>query len=252
VQKETKGTIRAVTISCKIIEAFQELNDGRVTELADYLDHSKSTIHEHLATLEENRMVVRKDNEYRLSLRFLDIAEYIREEFENYDIIQTEVEKLANETGEVAQFGIEEHGKVSYLYKSSGSEGVVTASRMGSQQPMHSTALGKVILAWSPEDQLVDILETHGLHPRTENTITDLDTLVEELNEIRKRGYAIDNEENVEGLRCVAAPVMDDTGVFGSVSISGPASRFHDKKISELADETERTANVIDLNSRFS
>lgn len=244
--------IHAVRITCTLIEELQELNGAGVTELANRLDHSKSTIFSHLRTLEDEGLVVQDGSQYRLSLRFLDVASHVRDQFPNYEIISTELEKLADETGEVAQFGIEEHGRVSYLYKATGSSGVETASSVGTQQPIHSTALGKVILADMDEARVREIIDQNGLPPKTKHTITDPDELFEALDEIRERGYAIDNEENVEGLRCIAAPVLADSEPIGAVSVSGPSSRFNDEFFTEqLPAMVTSTTNVIELNSKF-
>lgn len=223
-----------------------------VTELATELDHSKSTIHRHLETLEKNKLVVNDDGTYRLSLRFLNIAANVREHFQNYDIVKRELENLAENTGEVAQFGLEEHGKVTYLYKTSGTQGVSTASRVGSQQPMHSTALGKTILAHAPQLTVNQILDRHELTSQTEKTITNRADLFEELEQIRQRGFALDDEENVTGLRCIGAPILHDDVVLGALSVSGPSSRIEGDLFREkLPREVKRSANIIELNSKF-
>lgn len=245
-------TIHAVHITCSILEALQELNGAGVTELANHLGHSKSTIHSHLRTLEDHHLVVRESGKYRLSLRFLDISSHVYEQFGNYDVIRKELDNLANETGEVAQFGIEEHGQVSYLYKSTGEHGVETASSVGTQQPMHSTSLGKAILAHLPRNRVDEIIDANGMPQKTPNTLTDRDALFTELEQIRRDGYATDDEENVEGLRCLAAPIMGNGRVLGAVSVSGPSSRFSGEVFTEeLPMIVTRSANVIELNSKF-
>jgi len=134
-----------VEIAFNIIDVLQKKGGAGVTELAEELDHSKSTIHSHLRTLEDREILVREGDGYRLSLRILDMVTQVRDQVGNYDVIKSEVDMLAEETGEIAQFGTEEHGKVSYLYKTTGERGVETASRVGTQQLMHSTSLGKTI-----------------------------------------------------------------------------------------------------------
>jgi len=244
--------VDAVVISCNIIWSLQDLNGAGVTELAEHLGHSKSTIHNHLQTLENQRLVVKDDGQYRLSLRFLDVASHVKDQFPKYEFVKNEVDSLAEDTGEVAQFGIEEHGSVSYLYKSSGSRGVETASSVGTQQPIHSTSLGKSIMANMPKERVNEILDRRGMVAQTEHTITDRDELFAELEEIRERGYAIDNQENVEGLSCIAAPVLSEQGHLGSISVSWPSSRFGtDAFMDELPDKIMRAANVIVLNSKF-
>lgn len=251
--REQSNTINSVNIACSILETLQEMDGGRVTEIANHLGHSKSTIHRHLSTLESNHLIVKEDNQYRLSLRFLDIAAHVKNQFSNYDIIRNELKDLAGKTGEVAQFAIVEHGRISYLYKIKGSQGVVTASRVGTQQPVHSTGLGKAILAHKSKEKVHEILDKRGMPSLTENTITDRDELFEELERTRKQGYAVDDEENVTGLRCIAAPVKGNDVVLGAVSVSGPSSRFNGERYSEkLPTEVMSSANVIELNTKFS
>ncbi|WP_121743348.1 IclR family transcriptional regulator [Natronorubrum halophilum] len=252
-KKRTGRRIQSVEIAFNILDAVRKNDQITVTELADELSHSKSTIHSHLQTLEEQEIIVRYDDGYRLSLQVLDMANDVRDQVANYDVIVDEVDELAAETGEIAQFGLEEHGKVSYLYKAMGNQAVETASRAGGKQPMYSTSLGKAILAFLPSDKRDAIVSDTTFASKTPKTITDPNSLDEELDTIAERGYAIDDEENIEGLRCVAAPVRNGKTVLGAISITGPASRITDDYLhGELADSVQRAANVIELNTKFS
>jgi DNA-binding IclR family transcriptional regulator len=245
-------TIHSVKIAFNIINVLQEKGEAGVTELAEELGHAKSTIHSHLRTLEEQHILVREKNGYRLSLRLLDMATHVREQVGNYDVIRKEVDALAEETGEIVQFGLEEHGKVSYLYKKKGDSGVETASAIGTQQPMYSTSLGKTILAYLPAERIEEITTSADYEVMTSNTISSQSELYDELETIREQGYGIDDEENIEGLRCVAAPVKDGKTVRGAISITGPSSRFTIDRIhDELSDKVQGSANVIELNTKF-
>ncbi len=246
-------TIRSVTIAFNIIEVLQERDTVGVTELAEELGHSKSTIYSHLQTLTERNILVQEPEGYRLSLRILDMANSVREQIGNYDVISSEVDKLADETGEIAQFAIEEHGMISYLYKSTGEQAVETRSRVGIQQPMYSTSLGKTILAYTPASRTEEIVESMEYTGFTPRTITGPEELYEELDVIAERGYGIDDEENIEGLRCVSAPVKRGETVLGAISVTGPSSRFTDERIhEEFSAHVKRAANVIELNTKFS
>lgn len=246
-------TIQSVRITLNIIEQLQTRDRTGVTELADQLGHSKSTVHNHLQTLEEQQLIVREEDGYRLSLRILDMAMHVREQIGNYDVIRNEVDALAAETDEIVQFGIEEHGAISYLYKATGEQAVETRSRVGKQQPIYSTSLGKTILAYLPEERTEELLRSMEFTAFTPNTITSVDELDAELAEIRRQGYGIDDEENIEGLRCVSAPVKNGDTVLGAISITGPSSRFTDERIhGELSNHAQRAANVIELNTKFS
>lgn len=247
-------TVQSVEIAFEILDALQEDAPLTVTELERTLDYSRSTIHSHLRTLEAHRIIVRKNYTYRLSLRVLDMAEHVRDRVGNYDVICSEVDDLAEETGETVQFGIEEHGMVSYLYKTTGDNGIKSASRVGSRQPMYSTGLGKTILAFLPDERAKAIARSCKYEGRTSNTVSGPTELFEELERIRERGYGIDDEENVNGLRCVASPVKDDDDkILGAVSITGPSSRLTMDRIhGDLSDRVQNTANLIEINSRFS
>lgn len=245
-------TIQSVGTAIDIIETVQARGKVGVTELADELNHSKSTIYNHVCTLEERELLVHEQDGYRLSLRLLDMANHVRDHIGNYEIIQNEVESLAEETGEIAQFGLEEHGQVAYLYKQTGERGIETYSSVGTKQPMYSTSLGKAILAALPEERRREIIRQMEFDPPTTHAIGGEDELREELEMTRERGYAIDDEENFSGLRCVAAPVVDGETVFGAVSVTVPSSRFTIEELhDDVADNVLRAANVIELNTRF-
>ncbi|EJN57441.1 IclR family transcriptional regulator [Halogranum rubrum] len=246
-------TIRSVKIAFSIIEVLKDENGVGVTELANELGHSKSTIHSHLRTLEEIEILVREGDGYRLSLQILDMANHVRDHAGNYEVVQNEVESLVEETGEIAHFGIEEYGQVAYLCKATGEQAVETASRVGTRQPMYSTSLGKAILAYLPDSHQEAIVDTMEFVSKTPKTISSREELYAELDRIAEQGYALDDEENIEGLRCVAAPVRNGPKVLGAISISGPSSRFTDERLhGELSDSVLRAANVIELNTKFS
>lgn len=245
--------IQSAKISANILKALQDLNGAGITELAENLNHSKSTIHDHLNTLDHAGLVVRRDTEFRLSVRFLDMAEHVKEQFGNYEVIKRELDELADETQEVVQFGVEEHDSVWYLYKTKGEKGVDTASSVGTQQPLHTTSLGKAILAHYPSNRTEEIIDDINFKRRTPNTIMSKHELLDELKETRDRGYAIDDEENLRGIKCIAAPVTVGDVVLGAVSVTGPATRFSGKLFEEELPKTvKRATNVIEINSMYS
>jgi DNA-binding IclR family transcriptional regulator len=125
--------------------------------------------------------------------------------------------------------------------------GLRMASRVGLRNPAHSCAVGKVLLSHLSEDELNHIIEEKGLPKRTENTITDPIRLKEQLKSVRVQGYAIDDEENERGIRCVAAPIYNEVGrPVAAVSISGPAFRITKRVIQErLKREVMETALKI-------
>lgn len=246
-------TVRAVATSCRILECLRERGGAGVTELAGELGVAKSAVHAHLATLVEHEFVVKEDTTYRLSLRYLDFAEATKERFGEYDVVVDEIDALAAETDEVANFGVEEHGRLVYAYLARGEGATVATASIGSRDYLHATALGKAILAHLPEDRVATILDRRGLPEKTSATITDRATLLAELETTRDRGYAVDDEEYARGVRCVALPVTGDSGeVIGAVSVSAPASRVTDPDVERFREAISEAVNIIELSTRFS
>jgi DNA-binding IclR family transcriptional regulator len=244
------NTVKTAKTTFDILETLNEKSEATVTELTDEFALSKSSIHNYLSTLERKGYVVKEDNRYRMGLRFLEFGGQARHGQLLYRIAKDEIAKLAEETGELANILIEEHGRGIYLYRAKGEQSVQTDSYTGHRVYLHNTALGKAILAHLPRQRVDEIIERHGLPGTTENTITDRDTLFEELERIRDVGIAFDDEARLEGLRCVAVPIINSNDtVEGAISISGPTSRFQgDYYKSEIPAKLKDAANVIELN----
>lgn len=249
--EEASRPVQAVATSCDIIRALRELDSAGVTELADHLDISKATAHNHLATLRQYEFVRKEGDTYDVSFLFIDYGEYAKNSSPIYDLAVGETETLAETTGEVASFMVEEHGKGVYLHKTSGEKAVQTYSYVGDRKHLHCSALGKAILAYTSRERVFEIIDKHGLPKRTENTITDEEVLLDELEKTRDRGYAVDNEEAISGLRCVAAPVIGHKGeLHGAISVSGPIRRFKDSYFKdELPEIVLEATNIIKINT---
>ncbi|CUS95312.1 IclR family transcriptional regulator [Candidatus Kryptonium thompsonii] len=122
----------------------------------------------------------------------------------------------------------------------------VIISEVGKRLPAHCTGLGKAMLAFLPESDVKRIIKEKGLKKFTKNTITNKKDLFEELKKIRECGYAIDNEEIEDGLRCIAAPIFNGDGeVIAAVSISGPSSRINETTYEEYSKHVIKTARLI-------
>jgi len=247
------NAIKTTRTTFRILEELKAQNEATVTELTEKFELSKSSIHNYLSTLESEGYVVKEDNRYRVGLRFLDFGGRARQREPLYEIAKDEIDTLAEETGELANLLTEEHGRGIYLYRSQGEQAVQTDSYTGQRVYLHNTALGKAILAHSPRDYVANIIDRHGLPATTENTITDRDELFKELNQVREEGTAFDDEARLEGLRCVAVPILNNNdNVAGAISISGPTSRFKgDYFRSEIPSVLEDAANIIELNITY-
>ncbi|RQG93100.1 IclR family transcriptional regulator [Natrarchaeobius halalkaliphilus] len=247
--KHDRGEIQAVARAFGIVETLTELDGAGVSELARAVELPKSTVHNHLRTLERTEYVVREDGEYRTGLKFLQISETARNQHELYQVARPEVDHLAEKTGEISALLTEEHGRGVFLYRSRGSEAARIDTRIGDRVPIHCTALGKAVLAFLPDDRQDEIIDRHGLTAVNANTITDPRTLAEELELIRERKIAYDDEERLNGLRSVAAPILSGSGaVIGSISVAGPTHRMQGERFeTDLPETVLGIANVIEL-----
>ncbi len=253
-ETEPKYPVRTTARSFEILEFLKENHGAGITETADALDMSKGVVHNHVNTLEAAEYVVKEGDEYRLSLRFLELGEYQRNETRLYTIGREHVEELATETGELVNLATEEHGRCVYLHLSRGEQSVEVDIHAGCRPPLHNTALGKSILAHLPRERVERIIDVHGMAQSTSRSLADADALFSELEEVRERGVAFDREERLPGLRCVAAPIKKNNGeVTGAISVSGPMTRLQGERFEqEIPNLVRSTANVIELNIEYS
>ncbi|WP_101297982.1 IclR family transcriptional regulator [Halegenticoccus soli] len=251
---EARNPVKSVRTTARILRALKELDSAGVTELSERLGLTKGTVHNHLSTLEENEFVVRDGEKYRLGILFFEFGEQTKRAKKIYGVGVPEVEKLADRTDELASLLIEEHGRGIYLHRARGEQALTLDTRIGARVYLHNTGLGKAILAHLPRERTERILDRHGLPRTTENTIDSRDALFEELDRVRERGYAIDDEERATGIRCVAAPVTTSDGaVHGAVSVAGPTSRIKgDRLETAIPDLVQNAANVISINLTYS
>lgn len=255
VDQQNPNAVKTAQTTFAILEELKQRNKATVTELTDDFDLSKSSIHNYLNTLEQEGYVVKEENTntYRIGLWLLDLGGQARHRERIYDIAKDEVTELAEETGELANLLVEEHGQGIYLHRAHGDDAVKTDSYIGQRVYLHNTALGNAILAHLPRDRVTEIIDQHGLPATTGNTITDRDELFTQLERVREEGVAFDDEARVNGLRCVAVPIVNNNDtVEGAISVSGPTSRFQDQRFQEeLPAKLKSVANVIELNITY-
>lgn len=246
--------IETVERTLTIIDAIQELEGARVTELADHLGWAPSTVHGHLKTLEHHRYLTKEGDTYHIGLEFLNRGGFARQRKESYEMAIDIVEELASETEERAQFIVEEHGRGVYIHTATGSHAVQANSRIGRVKSLHNSASGKAILAHLPEKRVDEIIDRWGLPASTSNTITERGELADELEEIRDRGVSFNREESIEGLQAIGVPVVGSFGqVIGAFSISGPTNRFTgDFSETEIPDLLLGAANELELKITYS
>ncbi|WP_380678221.1 IclR family transcriptional regulator [Salinigranum sp. GCM10025319] len=251
---QAKNPVQSTVNTFAIVEALRELDGAGVSELAEHLNIPKSTVHNYLSTLEQEEYIVKEDSVYQVGIRFLELGAYARNRRQIFEIAKPEIDRLAEETGELANLLIEEHGRGTYLQRVRGENAVQVEAHVGTRVSLHSTALGKAILAFMPRERVEEIVDRHGLEQPTPKTVSSREELYDDLEEIRESRYALDDEERLKGLRCVAAPILsNDDRVLGAVSVSGPSNRIRgDRFREELPNKVLEAVNVIELNVTYS
>lgn len=248
--KSSNRTITSVETSITIVRALKRKEGAGINELAEATGYSKANVYKHLTTLREQGFVVRENSTYRLGLKYLDYGGLVREQIEGSQWIKSKIAEVAEMTGEVAQYMVEDRGKSVIVFKEVGHQGVAIRTRVGKHLPVHQVASGKAMLAYLPDARVEEIVTTHGLPAATENTITSHQALSNELETVRERGYAVNRAESTKGLFAVAAPVRtpDETAI-GACTVSGPSYRIKkDGKVDHIAEILLGMANEIELN----
>ncbi|WP_137291313.1 IclR family transcriptional regulator [Natronorubrum halophilum] len=234
----------------EILEALKSEEGVTITDLTRRTDLSKSTVYRHLTTLTDMGYVIKRDDNYYIGFRLLEISERARNRKTGYTAAKRKVFELGQETDERAVFIVEEEYEGVYIHR----YGSLSDTMIGKRRPLHSLASGKAILAEWDEGRVADFIDEKGLESFTSNTITDPDALYEDLDRIRERGYALNEQEHMDGLSGVAVPVYTpDDELLGSLGVFGPASRFNGEFIhDELPDRLWDKAGEIRVTLAYS
>lgn len=246
-------TIKSVDTALSLLEVLEGRERAGVTELAEEIGRSKSTVHHYVRTLERRNYLEKKDGKYRLSLRFLALGGHVREREGLYQYGKDDVDRLADSTGELVRLVIEQDLQGLTVYQSEGDAVTDRTTHLGTVEPAYCTAAGKTFLAELPDARLETYLTQTDFESRTEHTITDPDVLREEVEQIRATSVAFDDRECYEGVRCVATAVRGDDDVLGAISVSGPVDRFPgDRFRTEVPNELCNVAGVVEINTTYS
>ncbi|MGI6286638.1 IclR family transcriptional regulator [Neomoorella humiferrea] len=236
---------KALTI-LDLLAAHQ--GDMSLGEIARALDLPKSTLHGLLATLRDFGYLEQSpfDGRYRLGVRLFEIGNIVANNWDVRKVAAPHIQKLVDELEETVHLVVLDKGEVLYIDKRESRQSLRIVSQVGMRLPAHCTGVGKVLLAYLHPSEVKRIIATKGLARYTRHTITDPRQLEAELAKIREMGYAVDNEEIMDSLRCVAAPIRDHNGkVCAAVSVSGPVARLEGEKFRLAVEQVVRTAAEI-------
>jgi IclR family transcriptional regulator, KDG regulon repressor len=223
-------------------------NEMGLTELSKKLNLHKSTVHRILVTLEDEGLVARNNisQKYRLGMKLFEFGNIVKEQIEIKKHALPFMEGLARKTEESIDLNIMLDGKRVSIEKIESPHDVRRIIQLGKNLPLYCGGSGKAILAFLTNSEIERIIQKENLIAFAPNTITDPEKLIEHLQEIRRKGYALSFEERILGSASIAAPIFDYSGkVIASISISGPITRFTKKKIPEFISLVQESATDI-------
>ena len=239
------GSVQSVERVFSVIEAMCKEKESSVTGLAKATGLNKTTVYRFLNTLLGLGYVIKnEENEmYSLTLKFLRISSKRLSMYDIQHSMKPQLEKLSKECGETVHLVERNGARVVYIDKfESDTNSVRMVSRIGMSLNIFTTAVGKAMLSNLEDGEIKDLWQCHTHNKKTEYTITALEDFLCEIEEIRKCGYAIDNEENELGVRCVAVAIPDAYGQYRyAVSVSAPKDRMDDRKVSEQPKDCYRS-----------
>lgn len=231
-----------------VLEALEQADTPLgTTELARRLGTTKSAAFRILVTLEQ-RGYVTKDpatTRYSLGARLASLGERALRGIDLRHVARPTLERLHHAFQETVNLGIPEGSEIVYIDMVESSHGLRMAARIGSHHPAHSTALGKVMLAFLPSAEVARLLPER-LPPRTGRTITDRGALLDTLRAVRASGTAHERGENEDGARCIGVPIFDPRGwPVAAISVSGPETRIDDDRAAEIGRALRGAAREI-------
>ena len=223
---------RAVDILQVLAEDSRELS---AAEVAERLSLHKSTIHRLLTVLDQHRLIRRngETGRYSLGLRLFEFGTRAVRGLQLRDTSQPHLDQLARDTGETAHICVFDRTEMVSIAYAEGPRSLRMPATVGRRTPAYCSAVGKAMLAFLPKS-VIDVVGS--LRACTEKTLVTREALLADLRQVRIRGYAVDNEEVEEGLRCVGAPVWNYTGkVVAAISVAGPAFRITKSRVPAVA-----------------
>jgi len=253
--RKNKSHVQSLARALRLLETLAGAErEMTLTELSEILEWPKSTVHGVLTTLRDFRFVDQSppNGRYRLGVRLFEYGQKAARNWGIREIAMPAMRKLNAQFGEMVQLATEDAGEVFYLDKIDSTHIIRIVSDIGARLPMHCSGLGKALLAFRPYSEARSILMRNGMRRMTSRTITEPALMEDELNKIRIQGYASDNQEIMEGLCCVAAPIRDKEGVVKyAVSVSGLAERLTGPYMEQIKDAVIAAANEISQNMGY-
>jgi len=254
-KKRDTAHIQSVENAFKLLEFLAKKERGmKLAEIAESLSWPKSTAFGYISSFRDCQYIDQSNDTgcYRLGKRMYEMCTTVSCEQDIRDIAAPELLELNVRLDEIIHLATVSDGEVLYIEKLGSTDMLNIVSEVGAKLPMHCTGLGKVMLAHRKSTEAKSIIEKHGLQSKTSRTINEVKTLEREMKSILRQGYAIDDGEIMDNLRCVAAPIYDRYGnVDYAISVAGSAGELQGDRLDFVRKELLQTAEVISFKMGF-
>lgn len=232
-----------------ILEAVAESRSGLTnSEINRRLKIPKSSASYLLRTMEK-RGYLRRDQDtgkYQLGFKLLSLTKNMLTNFDVRELAKPAMRKFVERAELPIQLAVIDNGRAVYIEKLDVPSFVKMDIWVGHRVPVHTTAVGKCLMAFLPAEEIIEILETRGMEKKTLHSISTHTRFLRELEKVRQFGFAIDNEENSEGVRCVAAPIFNAEGnVVAAIGTSGLLVHLNETRLPEITDLIKRAAEDV-------
>ena len=243
-EQEVKNPIQVAGRLFGALEYLAENGETGLTELADHLGLNKSTTHRVISSLQYMGYVRQRQEsgKYELTFRIVDLSNKVIEKTDIIPLIRPYMKRLAEATGETVHFVQRDGADIVYIDKVESDQNAVRMiSHIGSRMPFYRSAVGKAMAASMSREEIRKLWDACVIEKTTPCTITDFGEFMEELKVVRRRGFALDNEENETGVRCIGAALAlrhetaGEKGTQYAFSISVPISRMDDERVRALS-----------------
>jgi len=246
---ENTGVVQSLDRALRLLEVLANEDDGcRLVDVARRAGLPVSTTHRLLLTLESRRFAQfdRSSGLWTVGARCLSVgASFLRRRALAAQALPY-MDALSRETGRTVNFGTTAEGSVVFMARVESRSSQEATARPGGRSPLHCSGIGKSILAALPDVTVRELLDRYGMKPVTSNSITEPDDFCNALEAVRRRGYAVDDQENTMGLRCIASAVYGEYAQpVAAISIAGSATKMVDACIDELGRLVATTAAAI-------
>lgn len=251
---EAKSSIQVIERMMSLLAALARHSAPvNLKHLAGETRLHPSTAHRILAVMVENRLVDRiEPGTYRLGIRLLELGTLVKSRISVRQEALPHMQALHQALGETINLSVRHDDEVVYVERTAGSSSMIRVVHIiGARAPLHITAVGKVFLAEDGPEKCLEYARRTGLPRYTENTLTDAEQLVKEIDRVRRQGYSFDNEEAEKGVSCIGAGIYNDENrLVAGLSVSAPSDRLDRAWAAQVQQTAQSISHAIGHQSR--